>query len=140
MKLNIKEVKKVEFSNADVFSGAFQSKGVLIEAIVTDCPDRTHLEIGFNEMTVNDGQEISLFFRDDAQDCAASLWRVQQQVATDVPLVTKKVTSVFIAEDTHGRDVVCDTLDEALDAHKKFGNPRQIDSVIFTQSAVQAAH
>lgn len=136
MKLNIKEVKKVEFSNADLFSGAFQSKGVLIEAIVTDCPDRTHLEIGFNEMTVNEGKEISLFFRDDAQDCLAALWRVQQQVATDVPLVTKQVTSKFIAEDTHGRDVICDTLEEALDAHKKFGNPRQIDSVIFTQSAV----
>ncbi len=131
MKLIIKEIKKVEFSNADVFSGAFQSRGVLVEAVVTDCPDRAWLEVGFNDLTVIDGKEISLFFKDDAQDTLAALWRVQQQVATDLPLVTKVVSSKFIAEDTHGRDVVCDTMEEALDVHKRFGNPRQIDDIKF---------
>ncbi len=136
MKLIIKEMKKEKFENADFFAGAFQSKGVTIEAVVTDCPDRVWLEVGFNDLTVIDGKEISLFFKDDAQDTLAALWRVQQQVATDLPLVKKVVSSKFIAEDMHGRDVMCDTLEEALDAHKRFGNPRQIDDVQFISGEI----
>jgi hypothetical protein len=135
MKLLIKSITKHSFENADIFSGAFESKGVLIKAVVTDCPNKAHFDIGLDQFTVSDGQEIEIFLRDKDQDTLGCLWRVQQQVATDVPLVAKQVTSKFIAEDAYGRDVACDTIEEALDAHKRFGNPRQIDTVLFVQGA-----
>ena len=134
IKIKILDKKAVSFESADFISGAYTVTGTEVTFIVTQCDKAGMVYVGQTEFVASEGKEVTLFFPRMNEEQA--LFALQEKAEIVGLKVTKAVKSAWIAKDTYGRDVVCDTEEEAQEAHKKFGEPTRMDDVSYDVSYV----
>lgn len=131
MKATVLDIKPFFHESADIFAGSFTVKGIAVTLM---------WEEDFNGMfyigNIWSGVPVSgktACIKTSASSEAEALWMVQQVITTtNYELVEKTMLSKWIAKDMYGRDIECDSEEEAINTHKKFGAPSRIDDVSFS--------
>ena len=130
MKIKILNTDAVSFKSADFFSGVYTVSGTEVTFVITQCDKAGMIYVGQNEFVASKGKEVTLFFARMSKEQA--LFALQEKAEIEEIIVTKVTTSTWIAKDAYGRNVVCETEEEAQNAHKKFGEPDRVDHIVYS--------
>lgn len=129
MKIKILDKKAVSFESADFFSGAYTVTGTEVTFMVTSCDKAGMVSVGQTDFVASEGKEVTLFFPRMNEEEA--LFALQQKAEIEGVNVIRVIKSTWVAKDAYGRPIVCDTEEEAQEAHKKFGEPSRIDDTSY---------